>query len=243
VGGLALWEFGMGQVREEVAEGVFGAVEAEDLQAGVGGTLPVAARIVAGVEGFAGGGAGEVQGLLENPGVRFVGADFAGDDDGIEAAGKAEMGEDGAQAAIEVGDQAEPEARAKQGEDFAHFREEFPDIWPGEFGIEGLEIEAAIELPRRDTVFVEDLFDECEPPAFVVIRTGLPGGGTSRHLEPRCAKGVGQFFFLQDTAEPGRDVPIMPADPSRQVKESAGGVEEDGHGRLCRKHRAPPAAA
>ena len=94
------------EVGDEVEEGVFGAVEGEGVETCGGGGLPVGEGVVAGVEGVGGGDAGEGEGLLEDVGVGFVGADLAGDGDDFEPIEDAEVFEEGAEAGVEVGDDA-----------------------------------------------------------------------------------------------------------------------------------------
>ena len=58
-----------------------GALQLKYAQTRSGGAFPIGDRLVANVEHFFRGDIGEAQGFAEDPRVRFVGADFARDDD------------------------------------------------------------------------------------------------------------------------------------------------------------------
>lgn len=99
------------------------------------GALPVADGIIARVQRFVRRHTGHCQGALKDPGVWFVGADFAGDDDVLEELVHAEIRKDAAQSPVKVGNDRQPESRTEGLEKLAHFREEFPDARLGELSV------------------------------------------------------------------------------------------------------------
>ena len=109
------------------------------------GGVPVFCGIVADVEGAGSFDSEGSECVLENVGVGFVGADFAGDEDFFEQICNAEMVEDGAETAVEIGNNGETLGLVKGGEGPKGVGIGLPDPRLGEMLVEVFEIGVEIQ--------------------------------------------------------------------------------------------------
>lgn len=198
------------------------------VQAGRHGTLPVAQRIISGMQRFIRRHAGDFEGALKDPGVWFIGTDFARDKDVLEELLHTKVRENRAQPPVKIGNDRKSKSRTKAFENLMDFGKEFPDPRLDELRIQLIEISVRVELPAGNVAVVEDVPDEFAPPTSVIVRTRGASSRPCRHRFPRSAESFEPGAFGNEATLPFGDDPVVIADAAREVKQGARGIEKDG---------------
>ena len=220
--------------RGQVFEASFGSLDAVGVNPGQLGRAPILLRVIPCVDCLGGVDAERGERGGENARVRLVGADLAGDDDGLKIMADTEMLENRVEAAVEIRDNPEFAERMEGIQNGGDLGVKRPDAGLGKVGVELLE--HRVKYGGREVVAAgcEDIQHQSAPPELVVVRPGYPGGNPGRGSLEGYREGRREPAFVQFHPMPGRDLPVMPAHAVREVDQRAGGIEEDGldgHGR------------
>jgi hypothetical protein len=215
-------------LREE-QEIVFGPVDLEGMEAGAGGTQDIGDGFIADVEGLLGVGAGQMERVAEDAGIGFGGSGEAGEGDGLKAIGDTEPANDGVQAAIEIGQEVEIEARAQRVQGGGRVIEEGPGGGLLEVLVEIRE-ECGEEgfLQGGVQQVIESAANEGLPPGAVVVGSG----GAFRVLRwrqffPRGPERLLELGGIDSEAVAGGDAGVGDPDGLREPDEGSGRVKEE----------------
>jgi hypothetical protein len=217
---------------QQIEKRIFLPIQLEDRKAGCGRSLPIAFRIVAGVQGLVRPFAAEPQSPAINFRIGFVGAELTREEDVREIFRQSQMFQDHSKTSVEVRDDGELEPAMKVGEDFVHLGIRLPDTGLGKMPVDGLEISITVQLPEVGSDSIEDTIHQLAPPAFVVIRPRTDHRGTGWHSLPALGERAVEAGGIEAQADSLRDEGIMMTDAFWQVNERAGRVEKNGRYRV-----------